>query len=220
MTIASSKDAVVRASQLLASQGLLFRGEHANLSARIDHNQFVMTQGGFVAHLTTNDLAVLDLSGTVIEGDMDPTMQEVIQMHAGVYRTRSSVGAVIHTHSPHLTAFAVAHEEIPLVYEPLLRYGVTEPIPVIAWAPRGSDESVSAILKVVETRPGIPAVLMANHGALVFHEDPLSTARLLASLDEAAELIIMANALGGAQPLDSRAVQAVQERMHAFGSHH
>ncbi len=97
-------------------------------------------------------------------------MQEVIQMHIWVYRARASVGAVIHTDAPHLTVFAVANQSIPLVYEPLLRFGVTEPI-----------------LDVVQNHPGLPALLMANHGALVFHKDPVETARLLATLDEVAE---------------------------------
>ena len=139
-------------------------------------------------------------------------------MHHRVYQALGSVGAVIHTHAPHISVFAVAHQSIPLVYEPLLRFGVTESIPVVPWAPRGSDQSVGAIVDVVRNHPDLPAVMMANHGALVFHQDPMSTARLLATLDEAAELVIQAKALGGAKELPHEAVDAVRERMAAFGS--
>ncbi len=210
---------IVEAAHLLASTGMLFRGEHANLSARLDDAHILMTRGGSIANLTENDLAVLDLSGQLARGEaMDPTMQEVIQMHARVYRARPGVGAVIHTHAPHITAFAVAHQPIPLVYEPLLRFGLTEAIPVVPWAPRGSEKSVNAIVDVVENHPGLYALMMANHGVLVFHQDPISTARLLATLDEAAELTIQAQALGGAKELAQEAVDEVRERMAAFGS--
>ncbi len=210
---------IVEAAHLLASTGMLFRGEHANLSARLDDAHILMTRGGSIANLTENDLAVLDLSGQLARGEaMDPTMQEVIQMHARVYRARPGVGAVIHTHAPHITAFAVAHQPIPLVYEPLLRFGLTEAIPVVPWAPRGSEKSVNAIVDVVENHPGLYALMMANHGVLVFHQDPISTARLLATLDEAAELTIQAQALGGAKELAQEAVNEVRERMAAFGS--
>lgn len=210
---------IIDAARLLAHSGMLFRGEHANLSARLDDQHIVMTRGGSIGSLSPDDLTVLDLDGNLANHEsMDPTMQEVIQMHTQVYRARASVGAVIHTHAPHLTVFAVANQSIPLVYEPLLRFGVTEPIPVVPWAPRGSDKSVQAILDVVQNHSGLPALLMANHGALVFHKDPVETARLLATLDEAAELVIQAKALGGAQDLPAAAVDAVLERMHAFAS--
>lgn len=210
---------VVQAAHVLAQSGMLFRGEHANLSARIDDQHIVMTRGGSIANLSSDDLAVLDLSGRLVSGEsMDPTMQEVIQMHTRVYQARPSVGAVIHTHAPHITVFAVANRPIPLVYEPLLRFGVTEPIPVVPWAPRGSDRSVNGIIEMVEQHPGLPAVMMANHGALVFHQDPISTARLLSTLDEAAELTLQAQILGGAKELPRAAINEVRERMAAFGS--
>jgi L-fuculose-phosphate aldolase len=60
--------------------------------------------------------------------------------------------------------------------------------------------------------------MMANHGVLVFYRDPLETARLLATLDEAAELVLQASALGGAQLLPPAAIEEVRERMAAFGS--
>jgi len=212
---------IIEAAHLLAESGMLFRGEHANLSAKLDENHIVMTRGGSVAHLTSNDLAVLDLSGHIANGEaMDPTMQEIIQMHTRVYRARASVGAVIHTHAPHITVFAVAHQSIPLVYEPLLRFGVTEDVPVVPWAPRGSDKSVNAIIEMVEKHPGLPAIMMANHGVLVFHQDPINTARLLATLDEAAELVLQAKAIGGAKTLSDAAVEEVRSRMTAFGSRH
>lgn len=136
------REQIVGAAQLLSRSGMLFRGEHANLSARLDDQHMLMTRGGSIANLSTDDLAVLDLNGNLVEGEtMDPTMREVIQMHSRVYQVRSSVGAVIHTHAPHIAVFAVAHQSVPLVYEPLLRFGVTEAIPVVPWAPRGSDKS-------------------------------------------------------------------------------
>lgn len=218
MSILAAKEAVVKAAHLLAKSGMLFRGSHANLSARVDERRFVMTRGGSVADLEASGLSLLDLDGNVLEGEMDATNKEVISMHAGIYRIRPSAGAVIHTHAPHVTAFAVAHEPLPLIYEPLLRLGFTEPVPVVPWAPRGSERSVGGILEAAEAHPGVSAVLMANHGVLVWGDNPGHAAQVLINLDEAAELAIMARALGGAKVLPERAVEEVRERMAAFGS--
>ncbi len=217
-TEAAAREALVAAARRLAEAGMLFRGAHANLSARIDGNRVVMTRGGSIARITAEDFAILTLDGTVLSGEMQPAMQEIVQMHTGIYQARQQVGAVIHSHAPHLTAFAVAHRDLPLTYEPMLRFGVTEPIPVVAWAPRGSERSVSAILDVARNQPGLPAVMMANHGVLVFHDSPDSTADLLTTLDEAAELTLAAAWLGGAQALPDEAAQAVRARMAVFGS--
>jgi len=213
-----AEDGIIAAATALLKAGMMFRGQHANLSARVGRDQVLMTSGGSVAHLTSANFALLDLAGNVVDGAMDASNQEVIQMHTRIYRVRSRVGAVIHTHAPHITAFAVARKPIPLAYEPLLRFGVTEPVPVVPWAPRGSEASVGAIARMAEQHPSLPAVIMANHGVLVFHDSPASAARLLTTLDEAAELVLAAQALGGAQNLDEAAVAEVQERMASFST--
>lgn len=107
---------------------------------------------------------------------------------------------------------------MPLVDEPLLRFGVTEAVPVVPWVPRGSEKSVNAIIEVIEKHPGLPAVMLANHGALVFHQDILTAAHFLATLDEASELVLQARAMGGAEDLPAAAVDEVRERMAVFGS--
>ncbi len=67
-------------------------------------------------------------------------------MHTEPYRARPDVGAIIHTHSPHLLAFAMASRPMPCRYEGLLRFGQAEDVPVVPWAPRGSEKSVSSII--------------------------------------------------------------------------
>ncbi|PSR35870.1 MAG: class II aldolase family protein [Sulfobacillus thermosulfidooxidans] len=213
-----TKQQLVEAAHYLAEHGLLFRGNHANLSAKVGDNHIIMTKGGSIENLTLDDFALVDLNGTVIEGEMEPTMKEIIEMHTGIYRVRDSVGSVIHTHAPHVTAFGVAQKPIPLIYEPLLRFGVSEPIPVVPWAPRGSRASVDSIIEIAQNHRGLPALMMANHGVLVFNDTPMRTASLLGTLDEAAELYIMAASLGGAKELPAQAIDQVKERMMAFGS--
>ncbi|MCL6517879.1 class II aldolase/adducin family protein [Alicyclobacillus sp.] len=218
VNVSSAKTELIQAAKVLASSGLLFRGEHANLSARVGENKVVITRGGSIANLGDDSFAVVTLEGAVVEGELDSVTNEVVEMHTAVYRVRDSVGSVMHVHAPHATVFAVAHQEIPLIYEPLVRFGITESIPVVPWAPRGSEESVSGIVQIVRKHPGLPAVLLANHGVLAFSSSPMQTARLLATLDEAAELALGAQALGGAKTLPKQAYTQVEARMRAFGS--
>ncbi len=222
-TLVESQEVIsqlIDASRTLMRAGLLFRGAHANLSVRVSGDRMVMTSGGNVAQLTPDDFALVGLDGTIQEGTMVPTMKEIVEMHAGLYRERPDVGAVVHSHAPHVTAFALAHRPIPLVYEPLLRFGLTEAVPVVPWAPRGSEESVSGILDQAKDHPGLFAVTLANHGVLVFAADLTTTVQLLTTLDEAAELILKATALGGAKPLPDLAIEQVRSRIKAFSVSH
>src|SRR6266700_1468746 len=126
----------------------------------------LLTATGNIAQLTYEQLAVVTFDGEVVDGTLDSTTREIVAMHSGVYRARADVDSVIHTHSPRVTSFALAHKPLPCVYEAFLRFGITEDIPIAEWAPRGSPESVSNIVRQLQLHPSVPAVLLANHGLL------------------------------------------------------
>ncbi|UOF91508.1 class II aldolase/adducin family protein [Fodinisporobacter ferrooxydans] len=214
----SARAELIKAAKSLSASGVLFRGEHANLSARIEGDLVVITRGGSIANLSESNFATVTLQGETVEGEIDSVTAEIVEMHTAVYRARESVGSIMHVHAPHATAFAVAHQAIPVAYEPLVRFGITEPIPVVPWAPRGSEASVGGIVQIVEKHPGLPAVLLANHGVLAFTSNPMQTAHLLATLDEAAELVLNARVLGGEKELPEEALAQVKKHMAQFGS--
>jgi L-fuculose-phosphate aldolase len=165
---------------------------------------------------TPDTLAVLDLDGNIKEGKLQSTSAEIVQMHACVYKARPEVGAVIHTHSPMVSTYAMAHEPMPIHYEGLLRQGVSTAIPVAGWGPRGSRESVTNIEKALAENPGVNAVLLANHGLLAWGRDQMAAARLIISLEEAAEMMLRAEHIGGSKALPAGALEQVKEHMQAF----
>ncbi len=195
------KEHLIHAANLLFQCGVMSHSGHGNLSVRLPGTEATVT-----------------FDGDVVEGTIDPVMREIVAMHSGVYRQRPGVGAVIHTHSPHVTSFALAHQPLPCVYEALLRFGVTEDIPVADWAPRGSLESVANIVLRLQEYPIVPAVLLANHGLLAFGRDALYTAQLIIVMEEAAELTLRARALGGEKSLPADALARERKHMQQFGS--
>lgn len=212
---------IVQAMRLLFTTGVMSHSGHGNASARLpgSDQRMLLTAQGNVRDLSTDQLAVVTFDGEVVEGHLDPATREIVEMHAAVYRTRPEAGGVLHTHSPHVTSFALAHRPLPCVYEALLRFGVTEDIPVAAWAPRGSKESAAHIIEQITAHPNAPAVLLANHGVLAFGADPLAAAYLIVAMEEAAELTLGAQQLGpGAQPFPAGALEREREHMRRFGS--
>jgi L-ribulose-5-phosphate 4-epimerase len=205
------EEAVVAASRLLFEAEVMSHAGHANLSVRRSADRFQLTTTGMVRELDTTQLATLDLEGKVLEGVLAPENAEIVAMHAVVYKARPEVGAIIHTHSPALTAFALAHKELPCRAEPLLRFGQAEQVPVVPWGPRGSEVSVRGIAQTLAERPTTNAVLLANHGVLAFGSDPIATARLIIAMEEAE---LAAAALGGAVDFPADALAQVRASMH------
>ena len=95
---------------------------------------------------------------------------------------------------------------------------MTDGVPLAAYGPRGSRESVDNIAKAIETHTNIGGVLLANHGVLAFGADPMSAARANIIIEEAAILGINAGAIGKAEPIPANMVAYTQRRRDEFAS--
>lgn len=61
--------------------------------------------------LKKEDLVVVDLSGNVVEGDLNPSSDT--PTHVVLYRAFPEIGGIVHTHSPYATSWAQAGRGIP-----------------------------------------------------------------------------------------------------------
>jgi len=191
---------MVKAVELLFSAGVMSHSGHANFSFRLEGERMLLSTGTVVRGMKADDLVVVGLDGKVQDGTSDACAGDVFDMHATVYRARSDARAVLHTHSRHLTAFAVAGRPLPCRYETLHRFGgQVGDVPVAPWtADRRDEVFLRGIAQAIEGQPGTKAVLLANHGVLAFAAAPSAAAMLLIALEEAAEAELDATLIGGA----------------------
>jgi L-fuculose-phosphate aldolase len=131
-----------------------------------------------------------------------------------MYADHDDVGCVIHTHSPYATAYAVAHQPIGCWVEGLAMFGLPDGVPVASYGPRGSEHAIANIRAAV--LPGVPAVLLANHGVLVFHRTPDLAIMVGGVVEEAAQAGINAVGLGGAVPIPTDMKAAALQRAMTF----
>jgi L-fuculose-phosphate aldolase len=218
-SLSVEREQIVSAARYLAEEaGVLSHTGHGNMSVRVPGtpDQMLLTAVARLTRVSAENLALVRFDGTVLDGHLDPTAAEIVAMHAVVYEHKPDVQAVIHTHSPRASTFALAQQPLPCQYEALLRLGVTEDIPVAPWGPRGSDESVRYIAQTIQAHPQIMAVLLANHGLLAFGPDGMVAAALVSVMEEAADMTLGAAALGGAKPFPEGALEAVRQRLRQF----
>lgn len=215
----AQRQQLINAANRLFAAAVMSHSGHGNLSVRLpEPERLLLTAGGHIHQLTPEQFVVVTFDGEVVEGAIEAVAREIVGMHAVVYRERPDVQAVIHTHSPRATSFAVANKPLPVVYEAFLRFGIVEDIPVAEWAPRGSAEAVANIREQLRLHPGIPALLLGNHGLLAFGADPAAAAQIIIIMEEAAELLLDAQTLGGAQPFPPDALDRERAHMQRFRS--
>ena len=211
--LAAAVDEVVDAHQLLERTGVLSHSGHGNLSRRLGGGRMLLASVGPLRRHGAKALATVTFDGVVEDGQLDAPTREIVGMHAVAYETRPDVRAVVHTHSPSVTAFALAHRPLPCRYEALLRQRQSTDVPVVPWAPRGSAASVDGIARALRSASTTLAVLLANHGLLAFGPTPVAAVRLVVALEEAAAAEIAAACLGGSQALPAGAFDDVVASM-------
>jgi len=190
---------VVEAVERLFRVGAVSHSGHANMSVRVGADRMLLTSNAVVRDLQQHELAVVGFDGRVDEGELESSTQEISVMHGALYQARPAIGAVVHTHSPHVAAFAVAGHALPCRYETLRRVGQVGDVPVVGWSPPGSDPLVGAIVEAVDRHPATTAVLLANHGLLAFAPTPAGAAMVVVALEEAAEAELSAATIGGSR---------------------
>ena len=137
-------------------------------------------------------------------------------MHAIVYKQRPETGAVVHTHSTYATSFALASRSLGCFYEALVRADMTDGVPLARYGPRGSEESVSNIAAALQGAKSTKAVLLENHGVLAFGADPAAAARANLIVEEASQMAIFAEVLGGAKLIPPELLKATVGRRDDF----
>jgi L-ribulose-5-phosphate 4-epimerase len=135
-------------------------------------------------------------------------------MHTAMYADHPDVGCVLHTHSPYATAYAVARRPIGCWVEALAMFGLAAGVPVAGYGPRGSAEAIAGIRAAIT--PAVPAVLLANHGVLVFHRTPELAILVGGVVEEAAQAGLNAAALGGPVEIPPELRAAALQRTMTF----
>jgi L-fuculose-phosphate aldolase len=119
-------------------------------------------------------------------------------IHAAIYRARSDVQAVVHTHAPTATAFGIAKTEIlPLQVEMFML--LPKGVPVVPFELPGSEALAEAVQKKIAD---YDAVILENHGIVTVGSTIETACNLNEMVEEAAKIQLVAMTLVGGDALD------------------
>jgi L-ribulose-5-phosphate 4-epimerase len=173
MLLASLREEVLQANREIARRGLAPHtfGNASGIDRSGQEPLVVIKPSGVdYATMTTADLVITNLNGTIVEGNLRPSSD--LDTHIVLYREFPGIGGIVHTHSEFATSWAQACRAIPC-------FGTTHadyfhgPVPVTA--PLTAEEVVKAYVRntgqVIVRRfhlegldpAAVPGVLVAGH---------------------------------------------------------
>ena len=159
------------------------------------------------AVMKDEDIVLMRLDGTILEGIHKPSSEW--RLHAELYKALEHVNAVMHTHSPRATSFAVLHQAIPLILVEMLPF-LGGDIPLAAFGTPGTpDVGINAANAMTDRRF---SCLLANHGVVTVGKT-LEHAHLRAVyVEDAATIYHFARQLGEPHLVPADAVAVLREK--------
>ncbi|MBR1977013.1 class II aldolase/adducin family protein [bacterium] len=185
---------------------LYYRGMSPATSGNIsvldeDNKILISSSGSCLGDLAETDIVTIDFEGNQLSKGKKPSGEKYL--HSAIYEARADVEAVIHSHCPYITAFAVAGVPIKDAILPEFVYQFGE-IPVAKYATPSSFELVDNCLAYF--KKGHNIVLMKNHGVVIAGADLRTCFMGLESVRAYAETYFGAMVLGGVQKLNAKQI--------------
>lgn len=157
----------------------------------------VKPSGLSLGEVGPEDLVVTSLDGELLEGERQPSIE--LPLHLAVYRASPDVGAVVHTHSPTATAFAVLGTGLsPETTEAEMLLGA---VPVVPYETPGSGALGDAVAGMVGKHR---AVLLERHGVVAWGKDVREAYHRAELVEETARVHLILRLLRGGLPGDQR----------------
>ncbi|MDB5324632.1 MAG: class aldolase/adducin family protein, partial [Phycisphaerales bacterium] len=132
---------------------------------------------------------------------------------AAIYKARPDVVAVIHSHPPHATAFAIAGVELPTCIHPEAEVFLG-PVKMAKYVTPGDQRLADSILPFVADSN---TVLMGNHGVVCFDTDLEQCYYKLEIVDAYARILLLTAQLGNVNMLTGNEMSELIALKGKFG---
>jgi len=170
-------------------------GNEGNHSVRIAEERFLCTPTGISkGFLEPDDIITVNGEGEQVEPNMKgrrPTSE--IKVHLAIYKKRKDVNAVIHSHPPHATAFAIAGVPLPEGVHPEAEVFLGK-VQTAKYATPSTHDLPNSLLPLIKDETN--TLLMGNHGSVSFDKDLIGAYYKLEILDAYCRVLLLTKQVG------------------------
>ncbi len=216
------KEEVCKANKLLPKYGLV-TFTWGNVSAYDPESKLFVIKPSGVEYdlLKPEDMCVVDLNGSKVEGLMNPSSDT--PSHAEMYKAFPQIGGIVHTHSSWATSWAQAGRSIPC-------YGTTHADYIYGEVPclrtltkeeidEGYEKNTGILIvdhfKNTDNIFAVPCVLCKNHGPFAWGKNAVDAVHNAVVLEEVAKMATRTEMIN---PQVQPAPQILQDK-HYFRKH-
>ena len=210
-TEAELRQDIVELGRRLWARGFVASND-GNISVRLEGDRILTTPTGVSKGFMTPEMMVVtDRAGRKLAGERNASSE--LKMHLAVYDLRPDVQAVVHSHPPLATGFAVAGIALDkaVLAEVICTLGS---IPIADYATPSTAELPAAITKYIKAHDGL---LLANHGALTVGGDLYNAYYKMETIEHFAQISLVARTLGGERLLSRDEVLRLQGLRTTYG---
>ena len=194
MILKKLREEVLEANLELVRRGLvLYTFGNASGISRDEGLVAIKPSGVPYETMKPEDLVVVDLDGKTIEGSLRPSSD--LDTHLILYRSFTSIGGIVHTHSSAATAWAQAQREIPCFGTTHADYfrgpvPITKPLTHAEIRSNYEANTGNAIVRRLRKLDPlhVPAVLVAGHAPFCWGKSPAEAAHIAVILEEIASM--------------------------------
>jgi L-fuculose-phosphate aldolase len=187
-------------------------GNEGNHSYRLSADRVLCTPSLISkGNLKPDDMCVVDMDGKQVSGKRKRTSE--ILLHLTIYKEKEDAKAVIHSHPPHATAFAVAGIDLPTCIHPEAEVFLG-PVKMAKYVTPGDTrlgESIKPFIKESNT------ILLGNHGVVCYGPDLEDAYYKLEIVDAYSRILILVKQLGSVRPLDGPEMKELLDLKKKFG---
>ena len=167
-------------------------GNGGNITIRVGDNLALCTPTlickGF---MSPEEMCLVDLDGKQLAGSRKRTSEALT--HFGIMKRQPACKSCVHAHPPHATAFAIANVDIPSCLIPEAEVFLGK-IGVAKYQTPGTPANADEVGEVGKTHQ---AVLMQNHGVIVWGKDVEDAYWKMENIDSYCRTVWIAAGLGG-----------------------
>ena len=199
------KQQLVDCIRMLERADIIDYNGHA--SVLLDGGQMLINIGSCQrSRLTVADICTITLEGEVVEGAGKPPLE--FHLHAGIYRARPDVGAVVHAHPKWSTFLSMTGH----AYEPVYAQGsLVYPVPLLD-SPNSINNRVMAD-RLAATLGDRPAAMMKSHGAVTVGASIVEAFVLANYMEENAYRQYMAMQIGKPYAFNAQELALCREKL-------
>lgn len=196
---------VLEAIEQAVEEGLV-KGTSGNIALRDDTDDVIaITPSGIsYAHMTLEDIAIIDLNGKWLEGNYKPSSE--VPMHAAVMRARPDIKATVHTHAMFATIMAMGSDvELRPITPPQCEF---TPVRIVPFTMPGSNDVADKVVEALG--PDGHAVLIKNHGMFCCGKNMKAAMAATTYTEEMAVTTFYSKLLGNYEPMPEEAEAAMK----------